>query len=144
MTGDTAEVIGNTTSQLGPGDVTVTNGVTNIESIVTIGPTFQPQGGTVLQCTTGGTFVVSAGQFTFAITTSTLTSNCVINFAPNAATGDSLLDVSGVAFGSSAFSVVLENGTASKAFSAATVGDAGLSTLAHVLTSGANTLAATW
>lgn len=144
LTGDTAEVIGNTTSQLGPGDVTVTNGVTNIESIVTIGPTFQPQGGTVLQCTTGGTFVVSAGQFTFAITTSTLTSNCVINFAPNAATGYYLIDVSGVAFGSSAFSVVLENGTKSKAFSAATVGDAGLSTLAHVLTSGANTLAATW
>ena len=144
LVGDTAEVIGNTTSQLGPGDVTVTNGATNIESIVTIGPTFQPQGGTVIQCTTGGTFVVSAGQFAFAITTSTLTSNCVINFAPNAATGYYLIDVSGVAFGSSTHSVVLENGTASKAFSAATVGDAGLSTLAHVLTSGANTLAATW
>ena len=85
------------TSQLGPGDVTVTNEATNIESIVEIGPTFQPQGGTVIQCTTGGTFVVSAGQFAFAITTSTLTSNCVINFAPNAATGYYLIDVSGSA-----------------------------------------------
>ena len=45
---------------LGTNGVTVASGVTTIGAgpIVTIGPTFQPGGGIVIPCTTGGTFTV--------------------------------------------------------------------------------------
>jgi hypothetical protein len=88
-------------------------------------------------CGTGNTFTMPANIFGFKVTTGTLTSNCVLNFATNCSNGMYLIDLSGATPGAT-FGITFENGTATRTILSTTAGN---NSLAIVWTYGANTLA---
>jgi hypothetical protein len=102
---------------------------------------FQPQFRSPIACGTGGTFVLPTQSFGIVVTTGTLTSNCVLNFSPNASDGYYLVDLSGATVGA-AFGLEFENGTAT--YTATTANHTSGATLAHVWTHGANTLSVSY
>lgn len=120
------------------------DGSNNIGNFLAVGPTFRPNsshtGVSGIVCAAGGTFAVQPVSFGISVTTTTLTSNCVINFATSASNGLFILDMSGATVGST-FGIVFENGTATKTYLSTSVFSG---TLAIVWTYGANTLAVTW
>jgi hypothetical protein len=104
-----------------------------------LGPNFSPKVDSTYACGTGGTEVIGANAFGVVVTTGTLTSNCVLNFATNDPTGIFYVDMSGVTLNAT-FGIVFENGTATQ--TVLSTSNAG--TLATVWTHGANTLAVRW
>jgi hypothetical protein len=91
-----------------------------------------------IACGTGGALNVAAAPTAGIIVTSgTLSSNCTINFATNAASGLFTIDMSGVTLGAT-FGVVFANGSATKTYLSSSVLSG---TLATVWTHGTNTLA---
>lgn len=90
-----------------------------------------------IACGTGGTHVIPVQTVGIVVTTGTLASNCVLNFATNASTGYYAVDLSGATLGAT-FGVEFENGTAT--YTATTTNHTSGATLAHVWTHGTNTL----
>jgi hypothetical protein len=97
---------------------------------------FQPNNSGTISCGTGGTHAIPTNTFSFVVTTGTLSSNCVLNFATNASSGLYFVDLSGATPGAT-FGIEFENGSATKTFLSSSV-LAG--TLATVWTHGSNTL----
>jgi hypothetical protein len=132
ITGSNTLITGTTTIYFG------SNG--SVNPILDIVPTFQPQtnaGSTVYACGTGGTQVLDGAEFGVIVTTGTLSSNCVLNFATNDSTGFFVIDMSGVTLNAT-FGVEFENGSATKTYTTATHTSG--STQAEVWTHGTNTL----
>ncbi len=104
---------------------------------VGFGPVVNPN---TLACGTGGTQVVAANTFGVVVTTGTLTSNCILDFATNAYSGLYLVDLSGATPGAS-FGIQFKNGSATNTYLSSGVISG---TLALVWTHGANTLAVSY
>jgi hypothetical protein len=128
-----------TSINISANDVALLSGATTIMMVQPTGFVPGSAMGTII-CGTGGTQVIPANSFAGGVTTGTLSSPCLLNFATNASSGYYLLDMTGVTLDAT-FGITFQNGTVSKNYvSSSTVSG----TLAHVLTRGPNSLAVDW
>lgn len=123
-----------TTSSFAGGLVSINANITNVNGQIYITST------STLSCGTGGTITIP--QFSVVpISTGTLSSNCVLDFGPNASQAQTFLDMSAATPGAT-FGIVFKNGAATQTFTSVTHTDN--STLAIVSTYGTNTLAVSY